>query len=33
MDWTNTAHVAQAIYWTLLFVVFCVGYRLGDRMV
>lgn len=31
MDWTNSAHVLQAIYWTLMFVVFVYGYSIGNR--
>lgn len=33
MDWTNAADVVQAIYWTVLFIVFCIGYGHGNRMV
>lgn len=31
MDWTNTAHIAQALYWTLLFGLFVSGYAIGSR--
>ena len=33
MDWTNTANVLQAIYWTSLFFMFAHGYVAGNRMV
>lgn len=31
MDWTNTSHVVQAIYWTVLFALFVNGYSVGNR--
>lgn len=31
MDWTNTAHVMQAVYWTLMFFLFAHGVKAGDR--
>lgn len=31
MDWTNTSHVLQAIYWTVMFVVAINGYSVGAR--
>jgi len=31
MDWTNTAQVMQAIYWTVLFGLFVNGYSIGAR--
>lgn len=31
MDWTNTAHVLQAIYWTGLVVLFAHGFSVGSR--
>lgn len=31
MDWTNSAHVMQAIYWTVLFGLFVNGYSIGSR--
>jgi len=33
MDWTNTAHVAQAIFWSVQVALFAVGYRIGDRTI
>jgi hypothetical protein len=33
MDWTNSAHVMQAVYWTLLFCIFINGYNIGSRAV
>lgn len=33
MDWTNVAHVAQAIYWTGFVFLFALGYSHGNRMV
>lgn len=31
MDWTNTSHVMQAIYWSLMFALFINGYSIGSR--
>lgn len=31
MDWTNSAQVLQAIYWTVLFCLFVNGYSIGSR--
>lgn len=31
MDWTNTSHVTQAIFWALMFALFVNGYSIGSR--
>lgn len=33
IDWTNSAHVMQAIYWSFMFFLFAHGFRTGDRLV
>ncbi len=33
MDWTNVAHVAQAIYWTCFVFLFALGYSHGNKLV
>lgn len=33
MDWNNTSHVLQAIYWTMLLFVGLHGYAFGSRTV
>ena len=32
MDWTNTAHVMQAIFWCIPLVAFSLGFNAGNRM-
>jgi len=31
MDWGNTSHVLQAIFWAIAFLAFAHGYTAGDR--
>lgn len=31
MDWTNTSHVLQAVWWSLQLVIFMHGYSVGAR--
>lgn len=31
MDWTNVAHVAQAIYWSLMVGLWAMGYHHGNK--
>lgn len=31
MDWSNSAHVLQAIYWSFMFALFINGYSIGSR--
>jgi hypothetical protein len=33
MDWTNASHVLQAIYWTVMFLIFIKGYTVGKTLV
>jgi hypothetical protein len=32
MDWANTSHVMQAIFWALGVLIFSHGYQMGDRL-
>lgn len=32
MDWSETSHVAQAIFWAVMFFAFAHGFNAGNRM-
>jgi hypothetical protein len=32
MDWSNTSHVLQAIFWCVPVIAFSMGYTVGNRI-